>query len=141
MYEQAFDGITRSLGPDHKFISSTTVVGQYIRTPTLVLLYQNRLFTDIPATKILLKLTVATLLLSMAYYGILRCRHSTMAYYGILRCRHSNMAYYGILRCRHSTMAYYGILRCSTDSIDSIYILQILRNLQSIILLLYIHGY
>jgi hypothetical protein len=42
-------------------------------------LYQNRLFTDIPATKILLELTVATLLLGMAYYGILRCRHSTMA--------------------------------------------------------------
>jgi hypothetical protein len=115
----------REIRPRH-----TTVVGQYIRTPTLVLLYQNRLFTDIPATKILLKLTVATLLLGMAYYGILRCRHSTMAYYGIL-LRTLSPLYYG----------YYGILRCSTDSTDSIYILQILRNLQSIILLLYIHGY
>jgi hypothetical protein len=43
-------------------------VGQlrYIRTPTLV---SFRLFTDIPAIKILLKLAVATLLLGMAYYA------------------------------------------------------------------------
>jgi hypothetical protein len=41
---------------------TTTGVGISIRTPTLVLLYQNRLFTDTPATKILLELTVATLL-------------------------------------------------------------------------------
>jgi hypothetical protein len=52
----------------------TPVAGIYIRSSTLVL-YQNILFTGIPAANLLVELAVA----------ILRCRHSTMAFYAVLQ--------------------------------------------------------